>query len=212
MSLEEIKHANSFRYEKDKNCFITSRMVLKYLLSYYTKTQPEIIKLQYTCHGKPYYINKQNVQFNISHSHEYVVLAFVLIDKVGIDIEYHENNIDIFQLYREVFSLLEAEEFHKCNSIIKKKDFFYRIWTLKEAFLKGKGKGFLDDILVNDIYLYKNLLSNAYKARYLSYTKEFKTWNLYELKPFKDYSWALALKNDIKKIYYFELPDITSYI
>ncbi|MBP0979528.1 MAG: 4'-phosphopantetheinyl transferase superfamily protein [Oscillospiraceae bacterium] len=88
-------------------------------------------------HGKPFLINNQ-LYFNISHSHEKVVVA-VSSSEVGVDIEKISNrNLKIIDRY---FTKKEKDFIFLDNNNIKIINRFYIVWTLKESYLKFKGVG-----------------------------------------------------------------------
>lgn len=92
-------------------------------------------KIQFNEYGKPYIENES--YFNLSHSGDYVVLA--VDDKpVGVDIE---------QKKERGFEGIAKLSFHeKEQETLRiradKADTFYSIWTLKESYMKQKGRGF----------------------------------------------------------------------
>ncbi len=88
--------------------------------------------LGYNEHSKPYIINDSNFHFNISHSSDYVCLAFSN-NEVGIDIEKHTKNR--MYLAKRYFS---PDEQSACVNNIGS---FYDIWTMKEAYVKARGIG-----------------------------------------------------------------------
>lgn len=87
--------------------------------------------------GKPMFKADGLGYFNLSHSGSWVVCA---VDKqmVGIDVEQCRTDIDF-----EVMSLFSrAEQIYINNGSDKNKlTRFYRIWTLKESYLKALGVG-----------------------------------------------------------------------
>lgn len=104
----------------------------------------DLEKLQYTSYSRPY-INKK-IDFNISHSGNYVTCALSNVCKVGIDIE-QVNRIAIedFKCY-----MLPGEWNKIANSKNKYHD-FYDYWTQKESIVKAEGRGLaipLEEIVV----------------------------------------------------------------
>lgn len=89
-------------------------------------------------YGKPYIENMEKFLFNISHSGEYIVVA-ISDSEVGIDIE-EIKDIEYIDIARNFFSSEESDYIigsNKKNGLER----FYDVWTLKEAFIKFKGKG-----------------------------------------------------------------------
>lgn len=99
---------------------------------------------------KPYFNNL--IDFNISHSGEFVVCAICLTGKVGVDIE--EIKPVPFDELKMFFSNKE------CNKIEQAQDSavsFYRHWTQKEAFLKAIGMGL--NVPINEVEILDDKIS-----------------------------------------------------
>lgn len=86
-------------------------------------------------HGKPVLKDCTNLFFNISHSGDYAVCA-VSKQPVGIDIE----RIGAYQpnVARRVCSDAEQKLLEQCEDPAR---LFYRLWTLKESYVKLTGTG-----------------------------------------------------------------------
>ena len=102
---------------------------------------PPILKDEY---GKPY-IENHEVEFNVSHSGEYLAIA-VSEFPVGVDIQEPKNIKD--GMFRKVVQEEETE----LIGDNRQKDFL-RLWTLKESFVKAEGKGLR--ISLKDYYFQK---------------------------------------------------------
>lgn len=89
-------------------------------------------------YGKPYLRNYQGLDFNISHSGDFVICA---IDNkpIGVDIE-EIKNIEYQDIAKEFFTFSEFQYITKrdSHSCLSK---FYEVWTLKESYIKCCGKG-----------------------------------------------------------------------
>jgi 4'-phosphopantetheinyl transferase len=88
-------------------------------------------------HGKPFIIGLPNFCYNLSHSGEWVVCATDGAP-IGIDIErVRPVNDDLARLYfstAEYRTLIDKAE-------PEKNHLFFDLWTLKESYVKAKGKG-----------------------------------------------------------------------
>lgn len=117
-------------------------------------------------YGKPYLAEYKDLYFNFSHSNQKVMC--VLSDhEIGCDVEkVSEKMIDY------AIRALPDEEHKWLNSIAEeeKRQSFYRLWTLKESFIKQKGLGFYLDIKSfyfefdkeNEPILHQNIDENQY--------------------------------------------------
>jgi 4'-phosphopantetheinyl transferase len=137
---EELERGNRFRRLEDANRFYTSRVVLKLLLAAYTGVAAEEIQLQRSTAGKPE--ANYPVHFNISHSGNYVLLAFAR-QPVGVDIEYMREDFDYAPVAAQIFHPYELAYMLAPGDVLKR---FYLLWTRKEAYLKMTGQGLNDQL------------------------------------------------------------------
>jgi 4'-phosphopantetheinyl transferase len=137
LSAQELLKLSSYYFYEDRVRFLLGRYIIKIQLAKYLNCKPLDINIQYNNYGRPL-ISTPNIHFNISHSLDFVVVAF---DKhpIGIDIEYNikfDND-----LINQVF--FTENEILYLNSLpyeSKRKEFF-KIWTYKEAYIKAIGMG-----------------------------------------------------------------------
>jgi 4'-phosphopantetheinyl transferase len=89
-------------------------------------------------YGKPHLSADINLQFNSSHSGDWVVCA---VDEkaIGIDIELIKD-ADILEIAEGFFATEEYDQILDTDSNMRK-ELFYDIWTLKESYIKALGKG-----------------------------------------------------------------------
>lgn len=104
-------------------------------------------------YGKPFLINYPNINFNLSHSGDYVVCAFDC-ECIGIDIE-EIKNIDFIEIAKNFFT---SKEYY---FILNQKDHlqletFYEIWTSKESYIKCRGQGLSISLNSFDVDRYHN--------------------------------------------------------
>ena len=135
----ELKRADSFKREKDRLRYLVSRSLLRKILSLYFQLPASSFVFEKGEHGKPYLADKR-IHFNLSHSEDYIALAFSMDSPVGIDIEKKRPNSRIESLVKRFFHPDEAKSFSLLNEQ-EKTDFMFRRWTVREAFLKGVGCG-----------------------------------------------------------------------
>ena len=102
---------------------------------------PEILRQE---RGKPYFAGNGNIHFSVSHSGEYVAVAFAETP-VGIDLQQHkcrgyETQADAVLRHKK----LASRYFHPQEQAYLERDpweGFFRIWTAKESFVKRTGRG-----------------------------------------------------------------------
>ena len=87
--------------------------------------------------GKPYLAKEPDIHFNLSHSGEWAVCA-ISSSPVGVDIQHCDEG------RRDVASrFFHREEIRYLDSLpqFRRDEGFYRLWTLKESFVKATGRG-----------------------------------------------------------------------
>jgi 4'-phosphopantetheinyl transferase len=142
LSREELDRARLFRFEMDFTRFVTARGLLRVILSRYLPLKARDIAFEYDENGKPGLKGNSTdgIQFNVSHSGDKIIMAFVRGKRVGVDVEKVDASIAGLELAKQYFSLREVAEIEDSPDEEKAK-MFYRIWTRKEALLKAIGIG-----------------------------------------------------------------------
>jgi 4'-phosphopantetheinyl transferase len=148
------KQVNSYVKENDQKRCLFGKLVLRKLLMEggYSKRVLDEIKIDEN--NRPY-IN-QDIDFNISHSGNYVICAISMQSRIGIDIE-EIKNIDINEIKEIVFNDEDDKRFQNTQTPL---ELFYDTWTLKEAALKADGKGLMMPLKDIEIYNEKLLCCN----------------------------------------------------
>ena len=136
MSSDRQNKIDAYSLRKDKNLSLGAGILLKVALSKIGLNLNEQT-IEYRQNQKPYLLNS-SIYFNISHSQDKVMC--VLADsEVGCDIEKIEDvNISVAKRY---FNKQEYEIIKNQKQQVEKKFMFFRLWTLKESFLKITGLG-----------------------------------------------------------------------
>ena len=199
---EELRHATSYRFEKDQRRFISRRILLKKLLSLYLGIAPQMIRFRYNPHGKPQLATcseSDPIQFNISHSQGLAVYVFGRYRQLGVDLEYLQLLPEVDALLSRWFPAQQARFLQKLPSQ-EKHLAFYRLWTLKEAYLKalGKGLGGLDFV---------DPIPNCLKTSWHYTSMEFyriNTWSFRVLTPAPNFVATLAVDEDNYRLRCFE--------
>lgn len=202
LSIDEIKKATKFHFEKDSKKFIIAHGALREILSYYLGIKPNEIIFESTSFGKPIITDNQNndnINFSLSHSDELVLYAVILNRQIGIDVERIRNTIDVLQIANKFFSSNEIAILNRAKKENLYKIFF-QFWTRKEAIVKGLGKGLsfpleqIDVSLINGKFLSPVKLFGEYKENL--------KWYVQDLFPEQDYVAAIAAEDNDYKISY----------
>jgi len=143
LSKQEQLRFGRFRPATKKTEFIASRLLLRHLLTQYTECDPSETEAIPDDMGRPFWIetgNNIDLFFSLSHTKNMICCALSRNSEIGCDIEslqprkYQEN------LTERVFSKKE-QKFYRELPATTSVEFFYRSWTLKEAFVKALGQG-----------------------------------------------------------------------
>jgi 4'-phosphopantetheinyl transferase len=132
----------SHHFTKDRALTLGAHLLLHYALFHQNPTIPQPPQLRYNPHGKPYLLGKDAPFFNLSHAGHYVACALSQ-QAVGVDIE-ERSPVDE-PLARRCFTDNELSAVLTANSLDT--DAFFRLWTLKESYLKYLGSGLSLDLL-----------------------------------------------------------------
>lgn len=140
LSCEEKTRVSKFLCEPLKRRYIISHGFLRFLLGECLSIFPSKVEYSYNKFQKPLCKQDPNLYFNMSHSNNYVCYVFSFNYKVGIDIEFINNIFKIEDLLPSIAAPEEALAFDKLHEA-DKAYLFYKMWTIKEAFLKALGIG-----------------------------------------------------------------------
>ncbi len=142
LSSKELAFSERILDAQTRRNFVTSKAVLRCIIASYGEWLPGDIDFLYNRHKKPFLKNNQaysSIQFNLSHSSNYAVLAVSNNIMIGTDIEYFKRKKrQEEQIAKRYFSDHEIDLYH---SGLNKELEFIKIWTRKEAFSKAMGMG-----------------------------------------------------------------------
>lgn len=172
------KKINSFINEDDKKRCLAGKLILKKMLLELGYSSTILNDIKTDKNNRPY-IN-ENIDFNISHSGNYVVCAISSASKIGIDIE----EIKVIDINEIKDYVLSEKEQKKMTSMENPLEMFYESWTLKEAALKASGYGLT--ISMKEIEVYDNNLKCCNEI-----------WNFRKLSIHKNYSTHIVYKREL---------------
>ncbi|MBJ9721924.1 4'-phosphopantetheinyl transferase superfamily protein [Acinetobacter calcoaceticus] len=94
-------------------------------------------------HGKPYLLN-HDLHFNHSHSQQYYALAMSQhVKDIGVDVEELDRKVRLEALAQHAF---HPDEYEMWQSLEQDKEYWFKVWTIKEAVLKASGLGIRLDL------------------------------------------------------------------
>jgi len=168
LSEEEKERHGTFLLEEARRQYITAWALARTSLSRYADIEPLAWRFQRGKHGRPEIIPPGGVaaygeneasaaadtppaasmpaaavprlRFNLSHSGGLVACLVTLGVDVGVDVESTQRNLDMTRLADRFFSPEEANDVRALTGA-ERLERFFAYWTLKEAYLKARGRG-----------------------------------------------------------------------
>jgi len=141
-SKKEKEKTDRYLFKKNRhNCLVT-RGLQRFVLSQCTNIPPESLVFEENRYGKPYIKPGSTnipIKFNLSHAKGLTACAVILNKEIGIDVEDSTRKINL-NIADRFFSRQESEYIQNMHEH-KKKETFFDFWTLKESYIKAKGRG-----------------------------------------------------------------------
>ncbi len=143
LSEDEQNRAERFHFAKDRESYVVARAVLRALLGSYLDTPAESLVFEYGPQGKPCLAPQtvaDPISFNLSHSSTLALVALTRRHAIGVDVELMRERENWEEVAARFFSDLEVLELRALPAAARTSEFF-RFWTRKEAYIKGRGEG-----------------------------------------------------------------------
>ena len=141
LSTDEDQRAASYKLEAPRLQFILARGFLRRTLARYVDALPATLSFGTTANEKPVLLGVEHLHFNLSHTANAIALAVAGDRPVGVDVEEIQPRRSLSAIVKQQFHVREQAD-HAAADQAHQLDVFYRIWTCKEAYLKGLGQGF----------------------------------------------------------------------
>jgi 4'-phosphopantetheinyl transferase len=189
LNADEIQRASRFFFEKDRRLFIVSHALLQFGLAAIGGNHRW--KFRSNSYGKPELAppcGRPPLHFNLSHTDGLAACAFSRGHPLGIDVE----KIDFRRDFRPLMKKVLSESEQRLLALSPAADClptFYRLWTLKEAIIKGIGRSALGSLPYFDFTI--DPLSLAIAPRI---GEDSANWQMQELAPTTDHCLALAVR------------------
>lgn len=202
LSADERKRAERFHFDVHRHHFIVGRGLLRWLNGRYLSIPPQDIQFTYGKYDKPALVNAPALQFNVSHSHEGLLMAFVWETAVGVDIEYvHRKMDDMDAVARRYFSPVESAAYLSAAES-QKADTFFNCWTRKEAFIKAVGEGLSFPLDAFAVSLLPGEPAALLQVR--GSEAEAARWSMRSFDPFPGYRGALIVESEMPECLFFD--------
>jgi 4'-phosphopantetheinyl transferase len=154
LSVEEQDRAHKFHFDQHRYRFIRTHGISRMILAKYTGIEPEKLEIEVGARGKPFLAPVQNrlIHFNLSHSGDLMILAIAMNLELGVDVEIINSILEWSQIAANYFNEYEMQAIAGLPTKNEQLHAFYRVWTIKEAYLKARGDGLaggLDKVVIN---------------------------------------------------------------
>lgn len=142
LSDEELARMQRFKFAEHRTLFCISHAFTRYVLSLYAPIEPPDWVFTKGEHGKPYIGNNgyKDLFFSLSHTKGLVALYIAKGHEVGCDVEGHKASVRGRDIAKRFFSSDEVDEYMAFEESLRY-SYFFDYWSLKESYIKAKGKG-----------------------------------------------------------------------
>lgn len=196
---EERRSAASCQTDRQRRRYIVARGFLRAVLAARLGCPPPAVQFAYGAHGKPALAAADaTLDFNLSHSGELAVIALTDGAVVGVDVEPRGRRVEHARLAPRVCSPAELA----CYAALpepQRGEFFLRLWTRKEAFVKATGEG-----------IWRRLAELELATAAPGAIAGCPPWHLYDLELGADYLGALVIAGPLQGLDYrrLDLPSV----
>jgi 4'-phosphopantetheinyl transferase len=156
LSPDERGRYARFHFERDRRDYAAAHALLRAALTECDGTKPpEAWRFVATDRGKPQFAPETSAPFafNLSHTHGCVAVAIAHVRspdlrascRVGVDVEALGRDPDVDGIADRYFAPDEVTWLRQAAGNARRERFF-RLWTLKEAYLKATGEGIAESL------------------------------------------------------------------
>jgi 4'-phosphopantetheinyl transferase len=145
---DERARAGRFVFDFDRNRFIQSHGFLRRVLAPYARRGASELAFTKGNHGKPRLMSVSGdagLQFSLSHSQDYCVVAVRLQYPLGVDVEERRDLPNAVEIAHQQFAPGESRHLAGLAGIAQR-DAFLSLWTHKEAIVKALGVNLGDNL------------------------------------------------------------------
>lgn len=148
LSEEELLRQSRFQHARDRSRYALSHGALRRILGRTLNTDPAALQFTTGPSGKPALIGHA-LEFNLSHTANWVAVACATTGSVGVDIEEEGRDIRALEIAQHSFHPNEAARLAREPSP-QQLPLFLQWWTAKEATLKAWGESIFTGIATLD--------------------------------------------------------------
>jgi 4'-phosphopantetheinyl transferase len=139
----ELERAQRFLVEPPRDQFVAGRALLRSRLELHTGVPALEWQFAENDHGRPYVAEPKalrHIRFNLSHTDGLVACAISATHEIGVDVENTTRGVDFRDIAGSYFAPSEVADV-RSRPDEQLRAVFFSYWTLKEAYIKGRGMG-----------------------------------------------------------------------
>jgi 4'-phosphopantetheinyl transferase len=140
----EKEQEQRFYFARDRRRYLVTRALVRTVLSRYAPIQPREWIFGANAYGRPSIVNAEArdlcLSFNISHTHNLIVLGVTKGRALGIDVENFCARTAAIEIADHYFAPQEVAALAAVPQRQKQYRFF-EYWTFKESYIKARGMG-----------------------------------------------------------------------
>jgi 4'-phosphopantetheinyl transferase len=205
LSSQEREWIKSLNFENERKCYAAAHFSIRILLGNYLNQSPQEIDFVVGPNGKPRVAGQndgEGINFNISHSQHYVLLAITRDRFIGADLEKIRTFPEMELIVERFFSEKEKQDWQTVPNE-RRLEVFYSVWTRKEAYMKAHGEG----LRVNMTRFSVTFLPDSQTEILDVHRGEGAGWKLIVPDAPRGYCAAVAVNNPVGLVRFFnELP------
>jgi 4'-phosphopantetheinyl transferase len=195
LSTAEKTRCAALHTEKHRAEYALSHAMVRVALSEYAPARPEEWQFLVGEKGKPE-IAKPALDiplwFNLSHTDGFAVCAAGRVRQLGVDVESMSRKTSYQELAKRFFAPSEYE-YLRTLPPSSQREAFFRIWTLKEAYIKADGRGLAIPL---DSFRFRFSAGNPTDVTLESNAESSpRAWSFFEFQPSPDYRVSIGAMN-----------------
>jgi len=139
---DEQTRSDKFIKKEDAERFILCRGLRRRILADYLNQPPADLRFDHNENGKPF-LEGRELNFNVSHSRDRMLIAVTAGRAVGVDIEFRRDGVPMESIAERWFAPEEQEFLQSFENL---RTVFFDIWAKKEAYVKALGQGIFREL------------------------------------------------------------------
>jgi 4'-phosphopantetheinyl transferase len=207
LSDAEKCRSEAFYFEKHRTEYALSHAMLRLVLSEYAPVRPETWQFVTNEWGKPEIGGPRlavPLWFNLSHTDGFIACVAGRVRPLGVDVEDTNQMASYDEMAKHFFAPAE-QEYLSSLTPGHQREAFFRIWTLKEAYIKALGKGLSIPL---DSFHFRFSPSNPSEATLEGDSASgASSWRFFEFRPGANHQISIAVQSSEHDEFHVECHD-----